>query len=99
MTERFQRNNKPTPRKGKQHEKQTIRKSRPAGLGEHLYSYGFHGHRARHLSLTFWLCDRTEASTGRQTLSRRPGMAERAGQRGAAGEDYRGGALVRARDS
>src|SRR2546425_11705591 len=99
MTEQFARNNKPRLRKEKQHEKLPTRKFRPAALGKHLYSPGFHGHRARHRSFPFWLCDRTETSKGRQTLSRRPGMAERAGQRGASGEDYRGGALVRARDS
>src|SRR2546426_12291824 len=99
MTEQFARNNKPRPRKKNQHETGPTRKFRPVALGKHFYSPGFHSHRARHRSFPFWLCDRTEGSKGRQTVSRRPGMAERAGQRGASAEDYRGGALVRARDS
>src|SRR2546425_1707399 len=99
MTEQFARNNKPRLRKEKQHEKLPTRKFRPAALGKHLYSPGFHSHRARHRSSPFWLCDRTEGSKGSQTVSRRPGMAERAGKRGASAEDYHGGTLVRARDS
>jgi len=55
--------------------------------------------RARPSQFFCLLRDRTETSKGRQTLSRRLGMAERARQRGASAEDYRGGALVRARDS
>ena len=54
--------------------------------------------RAHYRSFPFWLRDRTETSKGRQTVSRRPGVAERAGQRGASAENFLGGALVRARD-
>src|SRR5204862_151577 len=67
--------------------------------GPHPNPAGLHSDRARHRSFSVWLCDRTEGSRGRQTLSRRPGMAERPGQRGASAEDYRDGALVRVRDS